>query len=46
METKTEKAGITEVEERRDQEGSRKKVRRVRKEEAKDEKGSRSKHLL
>jgi len=43
VETGTEKAKMAEVEGRRDQEGSRKKVRRARKEEAKEEEGGRSK---
>jgi len=42
VETKIGKAGMAEVEGRRDQGGSKKKARRVRKKEAKEEKGSRS----
>jgi len=42
VETKIGKAGMAEVKGRRDQEGSRKKVRRVRKRKAKKEKGGRS----
>jgi len=42
VETKIGKAGMAEVEGRRDQGESRKKARRVRKKEAKEEKDSRS----
>ena len=43
VETKTGKAGMVEVERRRDQARSRKKVRRARKKEPKEEEGGRSK---
>ena len=43
METEIEEVRIAEVEGRRNQEGNRKKARRVRKKKAKEEKGSRSK---